>query len=145
ADIHFEEYLKALTESLQSSLGGRSHKVEIVTDMDEIVLNADAAIPCGLIINEIIMNSFKHAFPEDGEGEVRITVRKNDPADITMKVSDNGIGMPEGVNFDRPDSLGLELIKTLAEKQLGGTIELRNANGTEYTITFSELPYRTGE
>ena len=107
---------------------------------DDVLLNVDTASPCGLIINELISNAIKHAFPDGKYGKVSINiglVRKNK---YKLIFRDNGVGFPENINFRDTETLGLQLINTLVE-QLDGTIELIVNNGTEFKISFSELNY----
>ena len=109
------------------------------TDVQNIRLNIDTAIPCGLIINELVSNSLKHAFPiADRENEISITMYPHRSNQFCLIVSDNGIGFPAELDFQNTESLGLELVCTLTE-QLEGTIELNNSQGTTFKINFCEI------
>jgi two-component sensor histidine kinase len=104
-----------------------------------ISLDINTAIPCGLIINELVTNSLKHAFPDGKEGEINIAIRSMDENTIELVVGDNGIGISNDVDFKTTRSLGLQLVTMLAENQLHGEINLNRNKGTEFTITFKEV------
>jgi two-component sensor histidine kinase len=100
-------------------------------------LSIDTAIYCGLIINELVSNSLKYAFPAGRTGEIRINLQAEDDNQLILAVSDNGIGLPPDMEFHQVESLGLQLVAMLA-KQLEGSIELDRSNGTAFKITFSQ-------
>ena len=89
-----------------------------------------------MIINELVTNSLKYAFPDGRKGEIKIFLRNEGENVIVMSINDNGIGIPDGIDFDKSDSLGLHLVKILAENQLQGEIHLDRSNGTDFTIKF---------
>ncbi len=140
--IDFKEYVQHLTNDLFKSYavnsnGSRLIKMEI--NIRDIFINVELAVPCGLIINEIISNSLKYAFPENGteekEGIIKINFNKNEEDEFDLTVSDNGIGMPEGINEKKKLSLGLQLVETLVN-QLEGTLEICSDNGAVFKIKF---------
>ena len=94
-------------------------------------------MPCGLIINELVSNSLKHAFPKGKKGEIKVAMQPLGENEVELVVSDNGIGMAESLDFGNPESLGLQLVRMLAEDQLGGQIELDRTEGTKVRIKFS--------
>jgi len=143
ANIDFRQYVYDLTESLKSSFGMQVATIRFIIEMDDISLNTETAIPCGLILNELISNSIKYAFPDKREGEIRIGVNRSSAGEVELDVADNGVGIPEGAGFGNPASLGLDLVSILAREQLGGTIELDTAHGTAYKIRVRELDYRS--
>ena len=106
--------------------------------VDDVLLTFDSAIPCGLVINEIITNSLTYAFPNNREGEIRIDLCSKDDGEIELRIADNGIGMPEDFDPGNTDTLGLKIITLLIEKQLRGKVELNLENGVEYLIKFKE-------
>lgn len=138
ANVDFNDYLKDMINSMFMSYGLSSHKVALKTDIDDVALGVDIAIPCGLIINELVSNSLKYAFPEDRDAEMEISMHRNDKAEFELTVSDNGIGMPEDVDFRKTDSLGLTLVNALV-KQLQGGIEVYKEKGTKFIITFKRI------
>ncbi|HID43339.1 MAG TPA: PAS domain-containing protein, partial [Archaeoglobaceae archaeon] len=130
--IDFSEYVRSLVSHLIRSYGS-ADRIKLKVDVDDVQLNIDMAIPCGLIINELVSNSLKHAFP-DGKGEIRVEMHRNN-GELRLVVSDNGIGMSEKIYFQKIDTLGLQLVNTLAN-QLSGSIKLHREEGTEFEITF---------
>ena len=110
-------------------------------DVEEVSLNIETAIPCGLIIDEMVANSLKYAFPDDRIGEIKIELHSDDNGAYHMNISDNGVGISSDINPEKTDTFGMQLIKYLT-KQLKATIELDRTNGTTYNIIFNELKYR---
>jgi len=135
--IIFSDYIRDVVNNIYKSYGFSSH-IKLITNIEEIILGIDASVPCGLIVNELINNSMKYAFPEGREGEIKVSLTANDKGEIELIVSDNGVGMPDGVDFRNPDSLGLTLVNGLVG-QLGGEIELNREKGSEFIITFKEI------
>jgi PAS domain S-box-containing protein len=139
ARIDFDQYTRKLTGRLMKSFGVDPNRIITSTNIDNVFLGVDTAIPCGLIINELFTNSMKYAFPldkfKDKKGQVRIDCHSNN-AEYTLVFSDNGVGLPEDIDFHKAETMGLDLIRTLVG-QLGGNIELNRNNGTEFTITFT--------
>ena len=109
--------------------------IRLTLNIEDIPLGITEAIPCGLIINELVSNALKHAFPHGREGEITIQLQRAGANQIALTVSDNGVGFPEHVDFRKSPSLGLTLIKSLVE-QLDGAIELDSREGTAFTVTF---------
>ena len=134
AHINFKEYL----QSLIKSIGYTYNRPEVTVAVEmtaAIVLDVNIGIPCGLIVNELVSNSLKHAFPNGKAGEIRVGVKQG-PADAyLLTVSDNGIGLPAGLDFKSTTSLGLQLVNVLAG-QLHGTISLTQTAGSEFSILF---------
>lgn len=133
--IDFNEYIRDLANVLFQSRGVTG-KIELTLNIEKISIGIDHAIPCGLIINELITNSIKYAFPDDRKGEIKVSLRLNDENMIELVVSDNGVGIPEDVDFRNSESLGLRLVTKLAEDQLHGKIDIDRSNGTEFKIKF---------
>ena len=94
---------------------------------------------CGLIINELVSNSLKHAFPGEKKGEIEISLSSISNDMIGLLVQDNGIGIPEGIDFRKTESLGLHIVNILVENQLHGEITMNNDNGTEFRIRFRRM------
>lgn len=134
SNISLADYLQSVVRELALSYGTASRGIEITTSADSRYLAIDKAIPCGLIINELVTNSLKHAFPDDRKGEIRIILKKTETGhELTVK--DNGIGMREGFDLSAAKTLGLQIIDTLV-RQLRGTYELKSGEGTEFHIGF---------
>jgi two-component sensor histidine kinase len=141
ATIDFAEYIRDLTDALFNSYGARRDIVRLTLHIEGTILNVDTAIPCGLIVNELVSNSLKYAFPDGRQGQIHVSLRK-DGDRFTLIVGDTGIGLPKDFDYQESPSLGLKLVHTLVE-QLGGTIELDREGGTEFRITFGEMKQQT--
>jgi PAS domain S-box-containing protein len=141
ARINFAEYIRDLTVSLFHSYGVSSTAIKRQITVDSALLDIDTAIPCGLIINELVSNSLKHAFPADKGGEIRINLRSDNDKKYILTVSDNGVGFPKDLDFRNTESLGLRLVRALTN-QLKGNIEIDSNGGTEFKIIFEELKYK---
>jgi len=135
-NINFALYIKDLAQSLFRAYETRG-KIALKLDLEDVLLSTDSAIPCGLILNELISNSLKHAFPGDLKGEVRIDLCSDDSGKITLIVSNNGVDFPEDLDFRNTKTLGLQLVNTLTQ-QLNATIELDSSVGTTFKITFNQ-------
>ncbi len=110
-------------------------RITIRIQVEPIVLDIDQAIPCGLILNELLSNAFKYAFPQNHTGEVHVELHTDTAQQAALVVRDNGIGFPDEIDFRHTESLGLQLVAMLTE-QLQGTIALERADGTTFTLTF---------
>jgi two-component sensor histidine kinase len=138
AAINMDTYLSKLASNIFQSYIN-SDRISLNVETDDIVIKTKQASSIGLIINELISNSLKHAFPDNQTGEINIRLEQREKDKIELIYADNGMGIPEKINWKESDSLGLQLIKTLVEAQLGGTIELRTDNGTCFAIKFELL------
>lgn len=134
--IDFNEYIKDIVHGLYQSYGVDTGKVSLNIIVEDVSLGVDSAIPCGLIINELVTNSLKHAFSDGRKGEIKIIVHKADENEIEVTICDNGIGIPESIDFRKTESLGLHLVTILVENQLHGKIYLDRSKGTEFKIRF---------
>jgi PAS domain S-box-containing protein len=132
ANIDPKEYIRTLVDDLIQSYGVTQITSKI--EVGDISLDIDIAIPCGLIINELVSNALKHAFP-DKKGEITVSLRSNNE-NIELIVRDNGVGIPEDVDFRKTETLGLSLVSILAEGQLDGKITVTRDGGTAFYITF---------
>ncbi|MEI7810837.1 MAG: histidine kinase dimerization/phosphoacceptor domain -containing protein [Ignavibacteria bacterium] len=134
--IDIKKYFTHLAEYLVCSYITDKERIEIVIDIDNLTMSIDKIIPIGLIVNEIISNSLKHAFPERRQGRILFSMKKDSNKNCVILLSDNGIGTPDEINTKDQKTLGLFLISSLTE-QIDGTLQISGSNsGTEYTITF---------
>lgn len=136
SQIDFPDYIRQLAAHLFHSYGVAPERIHLRTDLDKLFLHLDAAVPCGLIINELISNSLKYAFPGGRTGEVRIELHEHGEGMARLVVADNGVGLRSDVDWTTARSLGLRLVRSLAE-QLGAKIEVSAVSGTEVRLTFS--------
>jgi PAS domain S-box-containing protein len=136
SEINFSDYIVSLSKNLVHSYGIYDNLIDLNLSVDEISLNLDLSIPCGLIVNELISNSLKYAFSKTNKGAIYIGLFENEKG-INLIVQDNGSGLPEGIKYRNTDSLGLQLVMTLVE-QIDGKIELDNTNGAKYIIIFKK-------
>jgi len=140
--IDFGDYIRSLATELFHTYEADPGFIKLNINVEPILLDINTAIPLGLIVNELITNSLKHAFPKGNKGEINVDFHpKDDHYEFTMK--DNGIGFPEDIDFQNTDSLGLQLINSLTS-QIDGDIELDRNNGTEFKIIFKELECNKG-
>jgi PAS domain S-box-containing protein len=143
--IDFSEYIGDLARNLFTSYKLKPANVTLSIDGSDISLGMDTAVPCGLIVNELVSNSLKHAFPDGRSGEIRIALRRIPPGIrpgtevwYDLSVSDDGIGFPEGTDFGSFGSMGLKVVSSLTH-QLHGEIEAAGGRGTEFRIRFKEV------
>ncbi len=134
ASVDFAAYLKQLCRKLCRTLVDQPGKIQLHLDLAPVHLGIDQAIPCGLIVNELVSNAFKHGFPDERSGEVRIElVAPNDGRECSLRVTDNGVGLPPDFDPKNPTSLGLELVSVLVG-QIGGQLEIGPGPGAAFEI-----------
>jgi two-component system response regulator len=137
SDIDLSWGLQKLSNDLLYTYEIDPTRIKLKFDIGALRLGIDASLPFSLIINELVSNSLKHAFPNGREGEICISLRKNADNIFTLDVKDNGIGLPDEIDMENINSMGLFLVKMLI-KQIGGTMIVRRGAGTEYVIQFKE-------
>jgi two-component sensor histidine kinase len=108
---------------------------------EPLSLLLDTAIPCGLIVNELLSNALKHAFPENQPGEITIRVFQNDAGYVVLSVADNGVGVPPGFEFRSQTTLGLQTIFAIAEQQMQGQVRFTSEQGVTCTVEFPDTLY----
>jgi PAS domain S-box-containing protein len=138
--VDFGEYTEALLHELFHSHTGSSDRIVSCLKVSRVVLNADQAIPCGLILNELVTNALKYAYPNNGRGEIVVELSESELGYVTLGVSDQGIGLPEGLDWKNSNSLGLPIVDILA-RQIGGELFVGPKPGASFTVEFpkSEL------
>ena len=135
ARVHVGDYARRLAADLLRAQSIEVERLRLTIETDEVWLPVEKAVPCGLILNELLTNCVKHAFPGGRAGEICLDVRADAGAQVTLAVGDDGVGFPPAVDFRHTDSLGLQLIHLLTE-QLGGTVTLEQRGGTAVTLRF---------
>ena len=138
--INFVDYIQSLVSNLFYSYNIKNLQIKSILEIDDIRLNMETAVPCGLIISEIVSNSLKYAFPNEMHGEILVSFKSVEDG-YELIISDNGVGLPEELDFDNNKSLGLILVKSLTE-QIDGEITIHRNHGTEFKIRFKELKYK---
>ena len=134
-NIDIKEYITELASNLLDSYG-RTGNVKFEINVENVSLDINNSVPCGLIINELITNSLKHAFPEGRQGIIKITFKSKENNMLQLSISDDGIGIPKDLDIRNTKSLGLHLVTALAENQLHGEIIILRDRGTEFQINF---------
>jgi two-component sensor histidine kinase len=141
ARIDFGDYVQNLTSSLLLTYNVNKHKIKLKYNIEKIFFDVDTAIPCGLLINELVSNCIKHAFGKDDSGEIKIELYTDEDNCYSMIVKDNGKGFPETVDFRNTKTLGMQLVVTLAD-QLDAVVSMDNHVGTSFLIKFKEIKYK---
>ena len=136
ARVSFGEYVRDLTNNILTSYALPARSVRVRLDIDDLSLSLDCAVPCGLILNELMSNCLKHAFPVGHSGTVYIGLHAEGEEELCLVVRDDGVGVPADVDLGRTSSLGWRLIRALVE-QLGGVVQCQTAGGTSVEIRFA--------
>ena len=139
--IDFAKYIKELATNLFQFFGNRANAINLKLNVAPSSVNIETAIPCGLIVNELISNSLKYAFPAQQEGEIKIELICDEMMKFYLTVSDNGVGLPANFNIETAETLGLRLVRMLT-RQLKGILEIESHPGARFKLAFSELKYR---
>lgn len=138
AQLNFAEYVRSLLQDLWRSHSNMAEQVQLQQKLTAIPMSIETAVPCGLILNELVSNALKHAFAAGSGGEVLVELdREADSGLVRLLVADNGVGLPPGLNWQQCPSLGLRLVQILT-RQLGGTAEKGTGTGTRFQILFPE-------
>ncbi len=141
--IDFGDYVKSLTLHICQLLQTDSDRVQFQFCLEPLSLNISSAIPCGMIISELISNCLRHAFPDGRMGKITVEFhrKKDGKGKLELIVRDDGIGFPPGIDIGVAGTLGIEVVRLLTE-QLNGSIELERGKGTTFRITFEEPVYK---
>ena len=140
ASVDFKEYIKTLLHDVFWSYGYGfgTGRIKLKMNIDDISFGVSDATSCGLIINELVSNSLKHAFPDGRSGEVSVSLHSNGKDKFELVVGDNGVGMQQHRDFRSVETLGMHLIILMAEDQLKGTIELDTTDGTKFKVVVED-------
>jgi PAS domain S-box-containing protein len=137
SEVNFAEYIQNITRNLYHSYGRPEGGIDLEFELENLYLNLDTSIPCGLIINEIVSNSLKYAFHGREKGKIKIEFSKLSDGRLKLIVSDDGIGLAEDFDIENAESLGLQLVTTLIT-QVSGELEIDVSRGTKFNIVFKE-------
>ncbi|MBS3819005.1 PAS domain S-box protein [bacterium] len=135
ANVSFTQYLQGFADYLFQAYNVDPRRIQLNTEMEEVSLDLNKAIHCGLIVNELLSNSLKHAFSDGQEGQVNIRLHSEKQNKVLLEISDNGSGIPQNKHLDQGDSLGMKLVYGLVD-QIGGTLNLDKKKGTRFQIIF---------
>ena len=135
ARVDFRSFLDALVPNLISSYLVNPERIGLSINSDSVLLPINAAIPCGLVVSELISNALKHGFPNNIAGQITIDLAYHTDAAVILSVADNGIGIPEDFDITQTPTLGLQLVSMLAD-QLGGELTIRRFDPTRFAIQF---------
>ncbi len=140
--INLKDYVMDLVVILVQSYPMSSARVSLVTDMEDVYTLIDTAAPCGLLLNELLSNALKYAFPDPMRGEIRIQLRRDPEGHIVFSVTDNGVGVPAGFDFRQCETLGIQNIISIVEHQLRGEIEFDVEGGVTCHVRFKDNLYQ---
>ena len=133
--VNIREFVNTLAAGLFQNYALLQNRISIRPEIDDMKINLEQAVPCGLILNELLTNAMKHAFPNGTSGEVLVRMRRSGTGEAVLTVKDSGIGLPEGFDPEDMNSLGIRLVRILT-RQLEGRLQARNDGGAEFTVTF---------
>jgi len=134
--VNFSDYVESLTALLFRSYGVDSNQIRLRIEADQALLTIETAVPCGLIVNELLSNSLKHGFPNKRRGEVHVRIAEEQGKErLLISVADNGVGLPAGLDIEKSETLGLQLVRTLT-RQLSGQLEFSSDGWTEFRVRF---------
>jgi PAS domain S-box-containing protein len=139
AQVPFAKYTRELSSRVLSASGTSPGNVTLHFELDDVSLPVEQAIPCGLILNELVANSLKHAFPNAASGTIRVELRLAPDLSVNLSVGDDGVGISPAWNLENPETLGAQLVLTLV-KQLGGRLEITRSPGSTFRISFPLEP-----
>jgi two-component sensor histidine kinase len=137
--VDLGEYLTRLANLLVSTHRAQAERVKLEIDVEPVPVDLQQAVPCGLVVNELLTNCFKHAFPEGRSGTVGVTLKHGEGGVVRLAVSDDGVGLPGTAELGSSTSLGLQLVPLLAE-QAGAELAVVRAPGTSFSLTFHSTP-----
>jgi len=135
SEIDLNTYLSKIANAVFAMHSINQDRIRLTTNIDELPVSIDQASPLGLIINELMSNSLKYAFPGDRKGDIKVVAAKTGKT-LELTVTDNGVGFPQDLDWRKSNSLGLKLVRSLAEEQLGGSVVMKNDRGTRFIIRF---------
>jgi PAS domain S-box-containing protein len=135
--INLAEYVESLAVLLFRSYGIDNQQIALELEGGDVFLSVESAVPCGLIVNELLSNSLKHAFPDCRRGKIQVRLARDADQRLMLVVTDDGVGLPPALDVEKTETLGLQLVRTLAQ-QLDGTVQVERHGPTQFRITFPE-------
>ena len=138
ASIDLRDYFESLVTMLSRTYSRDDAHVAVQLDVEPLAVDVDTAVPLALVVNELVSNAFKYAFPAGSEGSIRIDLDRTEPGVIRLTIEDDGVGIPEDVDVHEPSSLGLRLVHLLSRQLRGeGSFESRS-DPTRFSLEFPE-------
>jgi two-component sensor histidine kinase len=139
SSLDIKEYIGQLVDSISASFDPGKKKISTILEIEQIFIDIDTAIPLGLIVNELLTNAYKYAFPDEKKGSVTISLRKENDEKFNLVIKDNGIGLPEKNQIVKQSkSLGLNMVNILT-RQIKGDLQITVSEGTQFSIHFAEV------
>jgi len=138
-EINIGVYIRELVNYLSQVYAGRNASITPYIESSGVYLSITQAIPCALVVNELITNAYKHAFTEGQKGTIQISLKKTDLDEISFQVKDNGIGIPKDIDIYTTNSLGFKLLRNTVQDQLMGRLSLQRGSGTTIVVEFKIL------
>ena len=138
SNIDFKDYIKELMKLIMQSYGSISKRITLKLEMKKVRILIDSAIPLGLVINELVSNILKHAFPDNRDGQIFVRLFKDKDETINLQLGDNGVGFPENFDVRKNSSMGLNSVFSIVEKQLKGEIDVVSENGLKWEIRIKD-------
>ncbi len=135
ASINAGDFIQTITHELMEAYDAAG-RINCIVKVSDVTLDINIAVPCGLVVNEILSNAFKYAFPNHRSGTITITVKQRDKHFLNIQISDDGVGLPDDFDFQTASTMGMTLVRILVQGQLEGTINIDGQNGTRFNITF---------
>jgi PAS domain S-box-containing protein len=138
--VNLKEYIKDLLDLLIQSHSTKADRIKVKYELEDIHVLIDTAVPCGLMLTELILNSLKHAFPGDNAGEIVVSLKRLDDKSIELIVADNGVGLNES-DLEKEEKLGLRLFRNIADGQLDAETKVDTADGVRWSVRFKDTLY----
>jgi len=139
--VNLKDYISELSTLIMNSYKIRRDKINLELNLEKVEVLIDTAIPCGLIINELVSNSLKYAFPGNKSGRISIGIRRTEDDCIELSVSDDGVGIPDNYNLEAGNTLGYQIVKSIAGDQLRGDVVYKTENGVKFKVKFKDSLY----
>ena len=140
--IRLDEYIVELVGLLQSTYQVTSNRIALAFDVEPVSTSIDVAMPCSLMVNELVSNALTHAFPGKRAGEIRVSLHREGSGSLVLEVSDDGVGQPAGFNWRETETLGLQTVVAIGEHQLQGSVTFEAGRGVTCRVCFRDDLYR---
>jgi two-component sensor histidine kinase len=141
SNIDMAEYIRDLVDLMMNSYGASRDRIRVDLDLEGVSMLIDTALPCGLVVSEIVANSLKYAFPKDREGRITIGLRETEGDIVELRIADDGIGLPEGFRIESQGKMGMKTLRNIVTHQLQGDIRLDAGKGVAYVARFKRMLY----